>query len=138
MPQDYSWSQRNKDFLKAKFKYGVKLRQKLADGSITQEYYDKNIALASQDLENPRTGFIKEFIQAVDEMDINWLANEVKEDAGALAAWLGTTTGKIVGGVAGGLASGLGFPGWVLLLIAAGLGYWAFTSGPLSTFKVRR
>lgn len=128
---DYPYSQQQQDFLKLQFEYGLKLKQKLEAGEITQEYYDSNIWLASQQLQSPYAGFYQEFVTAVNEEDLNWLANELGEDIGQLTKEVGLVVGKAAGaavagaasGVASGVVSGIGsnlnIGGAVLLLLVA-------------------
>lgn len=137
MGDTYSFSEQQRNFIKLQFKYGVKLKRKLAAGEITQDYYDKNIWLASQSLENPYTGFWQEFKAAIESEDLQWLSRQVGESVGDLSEWIGTTAGNIAGeiiggvsgGVARGLAGGLGVAGWVTVGLL-GLGVWyAFKKG---------
>lgn len=160
----YSFSQQQKDFIKLQFKYGVLLKRRLdagtlpgQDGSVIipeashpssdqqQAYYDAHLWLTTQTLDNPYVGWREEFKSAIESEDLNWLAGQIGEDAGALAAWIGHTAGAVVGGVTGGIAqgvaSGLGATvrggGAVILVGVALLAWWAFTKGPLKDAKVK-
>lgn len=108
----YDYSQQQKDFLKAEFVYGLKLKNALEAGTITQDYYDSNIWLTTQQLQSPYEGFANEFVTAVNSEDLNWLANQLGEDVGQLTQELGNVVGKVAGsavaGAASGLASGIG------------------------------
>ena len=103
---DYSFSQQQKDFLKLQFRYGTRLKEKLDAGEITQDYYDNNIWLATQQLESPYVGFAKEFVTAVQEEDLQWLANQVGESLESIAAYLGKTVSKTLASAVAGAASG--------------------------------
>lgn len=125
MVGDYPFDQQAKDFLKAEFIYASKLKAKLENGDITQEYYDSNIWLASQQLQSPYAGFVNEFITAVNEEDLVWLGNQLGEDVKQLGQEVGSAVGKVVGsvvsgvssGLASGVASSLGVSGWITVLL---------------------
>lgn len=135
----YTFNQQQKDFIKAQFLYGVKLRQKLEAGEITQAYYDQNIWLTTQTLQAPYAGWWDEFKAAIQSEDLQWLSKQVGESVESLTLWLATTAGNVVGsaikgvseGAITGLATSLGFFGW-FTIGALGFGlYWAYKKGAL-------
>jgi hypothetical protein len=135
----YTFNQQQKDFIKAQFLYGVKLKRALAAGTITQDYFDKNIWLTTQTLQAPYSGWWTEFKDAIESEDLQWLSKQIGESVSDLSVWLGQVAGSVVGGVVGGVSEGLatgligslGFFGW-LTVIGAGVGlYYAYKKGLL-------
>lgn len=140
----YTFSQQQKDFIKLQFKYGLLLKQKLAAGSITQEYYDSNFWLTTEQLEPPYNGWLDEFKAAIQSEDLNWLAKQVGETVDQLTVYMGdalgavaSAAGNIVGTAISSTSTGLveGFfgslnpVGWLVVIgIGAGI-YWGFKKG---------
>jgi hypothetical protein len=138
---DYSFSQQQKDFIKLQFKYALRLKQRLDEGSITQDYYDTNIGLTTQQLQSPYAGWISEFTTAIQEEDLQWLAKQVGEDVGDIAKYMGRAAGTAIGSVTSGIASGvvegvkagassLSLPGWLLIGGVAVAAYFLFMNAP--------
>ena len=132
----YSFSQQQKDFIKLQFRYGLLLKQKLASGEITQDYYDSHLWLTTETLDPPYNGWLEEFKNAIQSEDLNWLAKQTGETVDALIDYMGTalagateaigkTLGTAVSSSATGLVSGffgsLNPVGW-LVVIGLGVG----------------
>jgi hypothetical protein len=126
----YSFDQQQKDFIKLQFKYGLLLKNRLADGTITPDYYQANFWLTTETLDPPYNGWLDEFKSAIEAEDLNWLSKQVGETVEALTAYMGSAlrgvaaaAGSIVGtaisSTAGGLASGffgsLTPAGWLVI-----------------------
>lgn len=141
---DYSFSQQQKDFIKLQFKYGLLLKKRLAEGTISQAYYDANFWLTTQTLDSPYNGWWDEFKSAIDSEDLNWLAKQVGETVDALTTYMGdalrattAAVGKAVGTVisstAGGLANGflgsLDLAGWAVVAAVGFAIYYGWKHG---------
>lgn len=142
----YGFTQQQKDFIKLQFKYALTLKQKLATGEITQDYYNNNLWLTTETLDAPYAGWWDEFKTAIDSEDLDWLAKQTGETVDSLTKYMGnalTAVGQKVGSVIGtvvsssttGLVSGfftsLNFFGWV---VVAGTGvaiYYGFKTGTI-------
>lgn len=140
----YTFSQQQKDFIKAQFKYALLLKQKLAAGEITQDYYNNALFLTTEQLDSPYVGWTDAFTNAVNSEDLNWLAGQVGETVDSLtqymgnalssaASKIGTLAGTAISSTSSGLLKGffgsLNVTGW---LVIAGLGvgiYWGFKKG---------
>ena len=96
MPTDYSFDQQNKDFLKLQFRFATQLKNKLAAGEITQDYYDNNVWLTKQQLETPWPGLSGEFFQAVDNGDYLWLANKVGQSVAEIETYMGKAANSVI------------------------------------------
>ena len=135
----YTFSQQQKDFIKLQFRYGLLLKQKLAAGAITQDYYDSHLWLTTETLDPPYNGWIDEFKAAIQSEDLNWLAKQTGETVDKLIDFMGSALsgateaiGKTLGTAVSSSASGLvtGFfgslnpIGWLVVIgIGAGLYY---------------
>lgn len=128
------FSDADKQFIKAQFKYGLLLNQKLASGQITQAYHDANLWLTTETLTPPYNGWLDEFSTAINQEDLNWLAKQVGETVDQLTLYMGdalhavaSAAGNIVATAISGTSSGLisGFFGglnWGGWLVIGGLG----------------
>jgi hypothetical protein len=130
----YSFDQQQRDFIKLQFKYGLILKNRLAAGTITQDYYNQNFWLTTQQLDAPYNGWWDEFKAAIESENLDWLAKQVGETVEQLTAYMGdalhgiaSAAGSIVGtaissttsGLAGGFFGSLNLAGW---LVVGGLG----------------
>ena len=126
-PSGYTFDQQQKDFIKLQFKYALLLKQKLANGEITQDYYSSHIWLTTQTLTAPYSGWWTEFKAAIDSEDLNWLSSQVGEDVASLTKYMGKAIGTVAASVISGTTEGLatGFFGGLNIygyLAIAGLG----------------
>jgi hypothetical protein len=151
-PTGYSFSQQDKDFIKLQFKYGLELKNKLAAGEITQDYYNNNFWLTTQTLEAPYNGWYDEFKTAIQSEDLNWLSAQVGETVESLTAYLGTAltavtkaAGNLVGtaisststGLVSGFVGSLNFFGWAAVIGIGVATYYGFKKGYIQkAFKV--
>jgi hypothetical protein len=140
----YSWTQQDKDFIKAQFKYGLKLKQKLDSGAITQDYYNNNVWLTTQSLQAPYNGWWSEFQQAINSEDLNWLAKQVGETVDQLTVYMGdaltfvaqkagavvgTAISSTTGGIFGGFFGSLTIVGWLAVIGIGAATYYGFKTG---------
>lgn len=142
--QDFS--QQDKDFIKAQFKYGLLLNQKLAAGQITQAYHDANFWLTTETLQAPYNGWFDEFAAAINSEDLAWLSKQVGESVEALTTYMGSAltavskaaaaaVGTALSSTSTGLVEGffgsLNIVGWAVI---GGIGfavYWGWKKGYL-------
>ena len=127
----YEFSDQQKDFVRLQFIYASKLKKKLDSGAITQAYYDQNVWLTAESLQNPDTGWEQEFVRAIDQEDLIWLEGVIGDKIKGVAEAIGTLVGTVVGSAVGGVSSGisgavtksLGLSGWITLIVAGAVLY---------------
>lgn len=133
----YDFSRQEKDFIKMQFLYGLQLQNRLAAGTITQDYYDSHFWLTTQTLESPDAAWWGEFKTAIQQTDFNWVANAIGESVQSVQSYVGNVIGQAAAGATQGMVTGLtqGFfgslnvVGW-LTLAGAGIAiYYGFKSG---------
>lgn len=132
-PNGYTFTQQDKDFIKAQFRYGLILKQRLDAGTLPgvdsagklilspllggnpnpdeqQAYYNSHLWLTTQTLQVPYAGYWDEFKTAISSEDLQWLARQVGETVEQVTAYMGDALGSVVAsaisGVAGGVAKG--------------------------------
>lgn len=136
-PSGYTFSQQQKDFLKAQFKLALLAKQQYDAGNISYDVYQQDLALASQQLDAPYTGFWTEFKAAIDAEDLNWLANQVGETIESLTQYMGSALGKTLGSAVSGITSGvtqgffgsLNIYGWLAIAGVSVALYWGIKKG---------
>jgi hypothetical protein len=104
----YTFGEQNADFIKLQFLYAAKLKRHLANGDITQEYYDSHFWLTTQSLTPPYSAWWDEFRAAIESEDLNWLANQIGQSVGDVTEWFTRNIANVIVRGATGALNGIG------------------------------